>query len=293
MTSSQEAPSQCEVHIFLGGTLDHTTTEAYAVLVFIIVVSVIACPITTVLNALVIIAVKTKPRLQTMSNIAIACLATTDGIMGVIGQPLSIVAWVASMMLGKTSSAYCLLIVLSSNVIRVLAMASLFLLALINVERYIAIKHSLEYITIVTKVRLIRSSAVLWIITLFFTVPLAIIDNTIYLTVSNISVSFCITVIIFCQIVLYRETRRHEIQIAAQQVSVEAREKFVKDQKALKMTTTVLFFLVLSYSPIIIVRILIVNNVIKSVNLVYIAFLQQPWQQFSTRLLTLLFTVLE
>ena len=92
MTSSQETPSQCEVHIFLGGTLDHTTTEAYAVLVFIIVVSVIACPITTVLNALVIIAVKTKPRLQIMSNIAIACLATTDGIMGVIGQPLSIVA---------------------------------------------------------------------------------------------------------------------------------------------------------------------------------------------------------
>ena len=38
------------------------------------------------------------------------------------------------------------------------------------------------------------------------------------------------------------------------------------------MTTTVLFFLALSYLPIIVVRILLVNNVIKSVNLAYITY---------------------
>ena len=46
---SKETPSQCKIFIFLGGTLDHTTTMAYAVL--ITVASIITCPITTVLNA--------------------------------------------------------------------------------------------------------------------------------------------------------------------------------------------------------------------------------------------------
>ena len=140
-------------------------------LAFITVMSIITCPITTFLNVLVVIAVKTKPRLQGMSNIAPACkVATTAGIMEVIRQPLFI-ALVAAIIQGKTSSAYCLLMLLSNNAIRMRAMASLLLLALINVERYIAIKYSLQYITIVTKARLIRSSAVLWIITLLLTVP--------------------------------------------------------------------------------------------------------------------------
>ena len=47
------------------GTLDHTTPEAYGWLVFITVFSIITCPLTIVLNALVIIAVTTKHRLNT------------------------------------------------------------------------------------------------------------------------------------------------------------------------------------------------------------------------------------
>ena len=42
----------------------------------------------------------------------------------------------------------------------------------------------------------------------------------------------CIATIFFCQVVLYFETRRHEKEIATQQVSVEVREKFVKEKKA-------------------------------------------------------------
>ena len=60
------------------GTLDHTTPEAYGWLVFITVFSIITCPLTIVLNALVIIAVTTKHRLNTNTNIALACLSTTD-----------------------------------------------------------------------------------------------------------------------------------------------------------------------------------------------------------------------
>ena len=73
------------------GTLDpKATPEAYGWLVFIAVISAITCPLTIVMNALIIIAVKTKPRVKTKSNIALACLSTTDLAMRVIGQPLFI-----------------------------------------------------------------------------------------------------------------------------------------------------------------------------------------------------------
>ena len=67
----------------------------------------------------------------------------------------------------------------------------------------------------------------------------------------------CIATIFFCQVVLYFETRRHEKEIATQQVSVEVRQKFVKEKKAFKLTTTILFFLMLSSLPLIASRFLV------------------------------------
>ena len=68
----------------LQGTLHHTTLEAYGWLVFITVICIVSCPLTTAVNALIIIAVKTKNQLKTKSNIALACFLTTDLAMGVI-----------------------------------------------------------------------------------------------------------------------------------------------------------------------------------------------------------------
>lgn len=72
---------------------DPFTKEAYAVFIFITVANVITCPFTTLLNVLIIISVKTKLFLRTKSNIALACLAITDAVMGLIGQPIFI-SWV-------------------------------------------------------------------------------------------------------------------------------------------------------------------------------------------------------
>ena len=101
---------------------------------------------------------------------------------------------------------------------------------------------------------------------------LSFADNNLYLTVDNSTMFLCMaTAIFYCQIVLCYETLRHQKEIAAQQVSLEAREKFLKEKKAFKLTTTVLFFLILCYLPLILARTLISKSVIKSVNLAYIA----------------------
>ena len=269
------------------GTLDHTTQEAYGWLVFIPTIT--TCPISTGLNTLIMIAVKTKHRVKTKFNIELACLSSTDAVMGVIGQPL-LVSWVIAELQGNTFSTYCVRIQLARMALRVLGVATLFHLAMMNVERYIAINQSLRYETLVTETRLIGVSAVLWIITILLqlTMPADSIDNddNNYVIIDTGIMFLCIATIFFCQVVLYFETRRHEKEIATQQVSVEVREKFVKEKKAqFKLTTTTLFFLMLSYLPLIASRLLVSTFVITSVNSAYFAFFTGVFTACSNSLL--------
>lgn len=84
--------------------------------------------------------------------------------------------------------------------------------------------------------------------------------------------AICLGIITFCQVTIYAETRRHEKQIAAQQISAEARQKFLKAKKALKITTYVVEVLFLSYLPIFVVRTLVVTSAITSKNIAYVCF---------------------
>ena len=263
--TSQTASTGRECELTPQGTVNDISSEVYCWLVFITVISIITCPVTTVLNALIMVAVKTKNQVRTKSNIALACLSSTDAVMGVIGLPL-FSSWLIVELQGDTSGIYCILIGFSRTSLRLLGIASLLHLAMVNVERYIAIKHPLRYEVIVTEARLIGVSALLWTITLLLT----FLPGNNYVQYDIGLTSLCIASIFSCQVVLYYETRRHEKKIALQQVSVEAREKFLREKKALKQTTTVIFFLIICYLPIIISRVFISTfAVLNSVNSVY------------------------
>jgi len=192
--------------------------------------------------------------------------------MGVIGQP-AFIFWVIAQMQGSTSATYCIRTLLSTILLRVLGFASLSHLAMINVERFIAIKLPLSYETIVTKNRLVCLSALLWMIVISLTVPFPFVDNNEIFFIADIHViSLCLTTVFFCQVVLFYETRRHEKRIAIQQVSLEAREKFLKEKKALKVTATVMVFLILCFLPLMFAYLIRASNSITtSVDLQYIA----------------------
>ena len=263
--TSQTASTGRECGLTPQGTVNDISSEVYCWLVFITVISIITCPVTTVLNALIMVAVKTKNQVRTKSNIALACLSSTDAVMGVIGLPL-FSSWLIVELQGNTFGMHCELIGFTRTSLRLLTIASLLHLAIVNVERYIAIKHSLRYEIIVTEARLIGVSALLWTITLLLT----FLPGNNYAQYDIGLTSLCIASIFSCQVVLYYETRRHEKKIAVQQVSVEAREKFLREKKALKQTTTVIFFLIICYLPIIISRVFISTFVVlNSVNSVY------------------------
>ena len=263
--TSQTASTGRECGLTPQGTVNDISSEVYCWLVFITVISIITCPITTFLNALIIMAVKTKNQVRARSNIALACLSSTDAVMGVIGLPL-FSSWLIVELQGNTFGMHCELIGFTRTSLRLLSIASLLHLAIVNAERYIAIKHSLRYEVIVTEARLIGVSALLWTITLLLT----FLTSNNYVQYDIGLTSLCIASIFSCQVVLYYETRRHEKKIALQQVSVEAREKFLREKKALKQTTTVIFFLIICYLPIIISRVFISTFVVlNSVNSVY------------------------
>ena len=223
------------------GFLDETTMWAYGWLIVIALISIVTCPLTAVMNALVIIAVKTKHQLKTKSNIALACLSTTDLAMAVIGQA-AFIAWVITQLQGNTANTYCISTALSRLVLRVLGNLTLSHLAMVHVERYIAIKHSLQYKTIVTEDCLICLSALLWIILIPLIVPFSFLgDKIISIIVDVIIISLFLATVFVCQVLLYYETSQHKKQIATQQVSLEARQKLLKENKAFKLFNIVLF----------------------------------------------------
>ena len=267
-SSAATSSAQCEARIFVSNT-----TETRAVTVFLIIMNIITAPVTSLLNGLVIIAVKRKLRLKTKSSIALACLATTDCFMGVIGQPMFIALNIVVLQ-DESSYTYCLIKQLSIAVLTVLGRATNLHLALMYLDRYIAIKHPYRYTNMVTATRLLCSSAFVWIVALLSTATSFLPKKLLASQLSNVNaviISSGVAIIIFCQAALYYETRRHEKQIAANQVSEDNKRKFLTEKKALKLTTTVLFVLVLTYLPLMLVFILYRISFIASLNAVRIS----------------------
>ena len=165
------------------------------------------------------------------------------------------------------------IIAASVYVIRVLGAATFLHLTVINIERYIAIKHSLKYKILVTRGRLLRGSAFVWVVSFLLTVSLSSVDNDIYLVVNNMAGCLSVAIVTFCQIVILQETRTLKKRIAAHQISLEDRKKFLQDKRAFQLTTIILFALVLTFLPTIVVRILITNSIIHSLTVSYISLM--------------------
>ena len=252
-------PSECSMYDFVAGVPQHFSTQAYTVLVINIIILVATCPFTIALNVLTMIAVKVKTRLQSMSNIALACLAATDAMVGVISQPFYICAVITALQ-SEATSEVCQVQNVAIYSMNFFVFSSLAHLVLMSADRYMAIKRSYTYDQTVTKARVLISSAIAWILSSVILV-FYFIDRNLFLSIQNSFAAAFIVLITINTVVVYCEVRRHEKQIAAQQVSVEAREKFLKEKRALKLSTTIIVILILNYLPIISFR--IIKNVLK------------------------------
>ena len=215
-----------------------------------IVVNALTCPFIILLNILVIVAVKSKRQLRTKSNIALACLATTDLVVGLVVQPLQIAR--DSFQLKNQGNNFCTLTkvqIIASN--KCLA-ASFYHLLLMSAERYLAIKHPFTYENKVTEVRIILGSGLAWAAAIALSKDNVLMTETHFATrlaVFIIPVILFFPAMLYFNVAVYNEVRRSQKQIAANQVSLEAKEKILKDKKAFYTTTIVLLVIFLCYIP--------------------------------------------
>lgn len=142
------------------------------------------------------------------TNILLACLATTDLMVGVIVQPIFISLRI-TVVREEITTTSCVLQTFTQFVKSVLCQTSLFPLGLISGERYLSMKHPYEFNNgLVTSARLITCSA-LAIFSLILHIPI-IIDLAVFSIINSEFIALSFALITFCQISLYREVRRHE-----------------------------------------------------------------------------------
>ena len=234
MNSSYSTPAGCKagpgVDLFFAKTLHQISPSGRAFLIFLIAVNILIFPLTAVLNALVMISVKVKSRLRGhKSNVLLALLALIDFSVGILAQPCFTI--VSIIFLLDLPSAYCAWRLLRP-VMNFLVIASLLHMVLLSAERYVAMKHSFAYITLVTESRLLTASAIIWLLSIVQQV-LSVLDITAIAHNNLIFIILSIGSIVYCHLTVYIETRRHEIRLASQQVTQEARQQVERDTKVL------------------------------------------------------------
>ena len=239
--------SECKTFLFKAVPLQYSSTDSfYGLLVATAVLNLAGCPFTIFLNALVMIAVKTKRRLQTHPNILLACLALTDLMVGLVVQPL-LTTMTIFILQGKDAHEFCDIHWAYGVSLLMFSFATECHLLLISGERYLAIKCAFTHATVVTKARLVLSSAVSWIAAMVFLFVIW------YLTIFFfICIAIVLSSIVLLHILVYKEARLHEKKILSQQVSMEARAKFKQEMRAVKLTSIILVTLfICCLSPLI------------------------------------------
>ena len=224
--------------------------ELRVVFIIRIATNAISCPFVILLNILVMMAVKTKRQLRTKSNVSLACLATTDLVVGLVVQPLLIVHY-SFMLKGETEVICSRLSKITVAITTSCLVATVTHFVVLSAERYLAIKHSFAYESLVTEVRIIVTSGLVWAVAIIVSLEDFLPKNIQYITkfVFVIMLFICLTLVVYFNVALYREVRRNEKQIIANQVSLEEKEKLLKNKKAFYCTVIVLLVIFLCYFP--------------------------------------------
>ena len=215
--------------------------------IIILIVNSISCPVTVVLNLMVIMAVKRRRRLQTNSNILLACLAATDTLTGLITQP-AFILWRTFEMTGVIvySAAYTIHV----KAIGVLSVCSCLHLMLVTGERLVAIKFTMHYLHIVTTKNITIAVTSCWIVSVIFQVLKSFkstLDASVFF--SLLVIGSCVVFVASAYVALYFEVRRYQKLIKGQQMPQEEAERFAKENKALKTAIYIVGALVLCLTP--------------------------------------------
>ena len=220
----------------------------------------IISPAAVLLNASVIIAVKKRKELQKLSNILLSSMAVTDLLIGGVCVPLSALDGFFLVYQILSEQNICKLDEVTSLSTFTLTFCSLFHLALVAWERYVAIRKWRDYRVIVTKGRLKKLAAIAWIsATVFVWSPNLIViavggdENNIVqqimFTIPAVSILCILALIVYFYVMIYREVRKRKFNKIIPQVSQLMTMKM--ENRVAKTTALVTAALILSFVPVV------------------------------------------
>ena len=241
--------------MFSNNTLDEPasrlSTQAQISLIINIIINIITCPFTVLLNALVIIAVKTRPTLQSYANILLACLAATDAVSGVLAQP-SFILYMMLLLLGVGGkSAEDAVHLFHNSVLRAVLVCSSLHLILVTYERVIAIKFTMYYPIFVTTQKLKVAVIAFWLVSISSELVNHATEDSLFANViTALALIFCVVFVSISYLLLYKETLRLRRKMKTEQIPQEEVERFAKENKALKTTVLVVGTVLLCFIPV-------------------------------------------
>ena len=240
---------------------EYLTDVTYRHLVGVTVINLLAVLPTLLLNTLVIIAVATRHRLQSKSNVLVAWLAGADLLNGLVTQDIEIAVNLTRIF---SDGPFCHLEKASVVAMIACGFLSLGSLVLISINRYVSVKHPLRYTTIVTSKRIKTGLVLTWAIGLFVTIhelTLAVIDSGtdlyfLYMKVSTCILSilalFALLVVGYAYAYIFSQSQRQKKQLQTEQLPEEEAKRLKKESKAANTLTLILGTLVITYIPTII-----------------------------------------
>ncbi|XP_078363934.1 trace amine-associated receptor 13c-like [Oculina patagonica] len=218
----------------------------YISIIITVIFNCITCPFTVLLNVLVIMAMKKRPRLQTYTNILLACLAVTDALTGLLVQPTFILYHIDRHMFKPYPFPH-------NSILLFFTVSSALRLVIVTCDRLIAIKFTMHYPYLVTNRSIKKAVITCWVVasvaltcTIVKTLKPSRKHGAAIIALVLIS---CILFIAVCYVILYLETLRHRKQIKTQQLPQEEVERFAKESKALKTTVYVVGAVMLCFIP--------------------------------------------
>ena len=246
-SSSTGSQNTCSDRFHDGVENGNLTALTEASFVLAIIFNSIACLCTVVLIVLVIAAVKRKPRLQTNTNILLACLAGSDLLCGVAVQP-TFVIWKAFQLNAFPNN--CMIRDIHNALFRFVSVASLLHLSLVTGERLLSIKYTMRYPLVVT-VRNIRVAVVAaWVFCIASEIGKEISYIYKYFEyLVALALITCILFIVISYAILFREIRRHQKVIKTQQLPQDEIERYVKEDKAFKTTAYIVSAVLCGFLP--------------------------------------------
>ena len=207
-------------------------------------------------NALVLAAILRTPSLRSASNVFLCSLALSDLLVGLIVQPVYIVASFSFVPDNPLMFTYHVTALFLCGV-------SLGTMTTISVDRFLALHYHMRYPNLMTTKRAEYASAGIWFLSIILPCVRVLDEKSYFLTIA-VGIVICLLVSSFSYIRIYRIVREHQLQIHVQQQAVQSANaehdlNTVQKTKSAINTFIYFIFMILCYSPMFIFMLVYAN----------------------------------